>query len=361
MSFPSNPSRGFEVAICSTPGPELDQIIAEESPMVFPLVIAREPRPFRDLISLILILNLLVRFRPDIVNAGTPKAGFLFMVAAWLVRVPRRVYHLRGLRHESLTGFTKWLQVRIEKITGLFATHVVCETESVRDLSLEEGLYAEEKCHVLGPGSSGIEIDKFNPADFPKGSRAQLRQTFEIPEAAPVIGFVGRLVPRKGVEELMEAWSTLREIYPSAYLLLVGPFEAAQPITVEAEERMKSDPRVLMTGKVDNVAAHLAVMDIFTLPAHWEGFGNVVVEAAAMGLPVVTTNGSGTRDAAKNDYNALMIEPKDSEALTHALARYMDDPDLRRRHGANGMVWAERFDRKNILAFLYEFYRKILS
>ena len=350
--------RGMTVAIASSRGPELDQIIAKEDPIIFPIEMAREPSPFRDLASLARVMATLVRFRPDIVNAGTPKAGLIYILAAWLFRVKYRVYHLRGLRHESLTGFAETLQIRIEKLVGRLATHIICETESLRDISLEQGLYAKEKCHVLGPGSSGVELENYDPATFPADVQAKMREDLGIPGDARVIGFVGRLVPRKGVDELVAAWTSgLSRQYPDARLLLVGPMEDAQPLASETRAAMAQDPRIILTGKVDNVAQHLSVMDVFTLPAHWEGFGNVVVEAASMGLPVVTTTGTGTRDAAKDGYNAILIPPKDVAALTTAIATYVDDPDLRAQHGANGIEWSKRFERQEILRHLAEFYQ----
>ncbi|MFK8035745.1 MAG: glycosyltransferase [Hyphomicrobiales bacterium] len=354
--------RGMDVAIATSTGPELERIIREESPIVFEVEMAREPRPLQDLASLFKVLKTLLSYRPHILNAGTPKAGFLYILAGWLLRVQIRIYHLRGLRHESLTGFAERLQIAIEKITGRMATHVVCETESLRELALEQGLFAQEKCHVLGPGSSGVELVHYDPDHWSQDARTKMRTRLGIPSQARVIGFVGRLVPRKGIEDLIMAWKkSLRDAYPDTVLLLVGPFEDAQPVSKDIKRTMMKDPRIIAVGKVDDVAAHLAVMDVFTLPAHWEGFGNVVVEAAAMGLPVVTTTGTGTRDAAKHGFNALLTDPKDIHQLSCALSQYLDDPNLRAQHGENGIIWAKRFDRQQILQHLYMFYSKMLN
>lgn len=353
--------RGMDVAIAASNGPELERIIREENPTVFDIQMARELKPVQDLVSLLKVIKTLLRYRPHILNAGTPKAGFLYILAGWLLRVRVRIYHLRGLRHESLVGFAERLQIAVEKITGRMATHIVCETESLRELSLEQGLFAREKCHVLGPGSSGVELAHYDPSRWSQAARAKMRARLGIAPEAQVIGFVGRLVPRKGIEDLVTAWTeTLRSAYPEAVLLLVGPFEEAQLPAEDIKTTMAEDPRIILVGKVDDVAAHLSVMDVFTLPAHWEGFGNVVVEAAAMGLPVVTTTGTGTRDAAKHGFNALLTDPKDIPQLSAALRQYLEDPDLRARHGENGIVWAQKFDRQEILQHLYTFYSELV-
>lgn len=349
---------GYEVAISSSPGSELDKIVTEEGAIAFPVQMKREPSPWKDLISLIRIIVTMRRYKPDIVNAGTPKAGFLFILAAWLLRIPMRAYHLRGLRHESMTGFAEKLQIQIERLTGMMATHVICETESLRQISLHQGLFNSGKCFVLGPGSSGVDLDKFKPDQFPVEYKQAFRRKLGINQDALVIGFLGRMIPRKGVAELVRAWQSLKRSYPNAVLLLVGPEEASQPLDAETLSLIKGDPNIIAVGRQSDAAKYYSVMDIFTLPAHWEGFGNVLVEAAAMGLPVVTTHGTGTRDAAKDGFNARLVKPKDHIALEKALHKYCAESCLRLEHGENGKEWAKHFDRHKILAHLLEFYDK---
>jgi glycosyltransferase involved in cell wall biosynthesis len=353
-------ARGVEVAISAADGPELDIILERENPIVYRVDMEREISIFKDIWSLFHVLKVLYRFKPDIVNAGTPKAGLLYMIGAWLFRVPLRIYHVRGLRHESLDGLAEKLQVYIERICGGLATHIVCETQSLKDLAIEQGLYRDSKCYVLGPGSSGVELSNYSPDGFSAGFRKKFREELGIPIDAEVIGFLGRVVPRKGITELLEAWSKIREKYPSTYLLIAGPLEDAQPLKAFEIETIQKDPRIIFTGKVEGAAKYYSVMDIFTLPAHWEGFGNVLVEAASMGLPVVTTNGTGTRDAAEDGYNSLVIPVKDSTALVASISKYLDDKLLRSEHGRNGREWASRFERKVILRHLSEFYESLL-
>lgn len=353
--------RGYTVILASTPGPEMDELVEGEKAEYIPIVMAREPKPFRDLLSLLQVVRCIRKIQPDLVNAGTPKAGFLFILASWILRVPHRIYLVRGLRHESLTGYSEKLQVFIERLTGMMATGVICLTESVRQLALEQRLYHPNKCVVLGPGSSGIELDRFDPVLFSPDERLRLRYALGIAPEAFVLGYVGRLVPRKGISELMTAWQELRDRYPNAVLLLVGPKEDAQTLSLETLRAVEADPRVISVGKVVDVSRYYSVMDVFTLPAHWEGFGNVVVEAAAMGVPVVTTSGTGTRDAAADGYNAQLVPVKDASALTAAIARYFDSPDLRAEHGKNGIEWSKRFSRHKINGHLYEFYQGLLE
>lgn len=352
---------GFDLVFSCSDGPEVRRLEKAENFKFIPIKMARNPKPFQDIISLVKVFNSLRLERPDVVNAGTPKAGFLFMLAAFFSKIPVRVYHVRGFRHESMQGFAKKLQMLIEKASGALATHVVCETPSVRDLGIELGLFPRDKCHVLGPGSSGIELERYDPTRFSDKDNARLRALMNIPDDALVLGYVGRLVPRKGIAELVEAWASLREDYPNLHLVLVGPEEEDQPLSEQVREVSNSDSRIISVGAVDDPAPYFSIMDIFTLPAHWEGFGNVLVEAAAMGKPVVSTTGTGTRDAVKDGYNGLLVPIKDSAALDQAIRRYLESPLLREEHGRNGKSWARQFSRRATLGHLRNFYLQVLG
>jgi glycosyltransferase involved in cell wall biosynthesis len=353
--------KGYKVAISASDGPEMKVIHENERAEIFRVEMEREINIPKDLASLFRVLKVLVKYRPDVINTGTPKAGLLYLIGAWILRTPIRIYHVRGLRHESLCGLKEKFQIFIERLCGKLATHIICETKSLEQLALEQHLFPRVKTNVLGPGSSGVELENYNPDDFSESYRCDVRSQLGIPGDAIVIGFLGRVVPRKGVSELLESWVIIRERYPNTYLLIVGPFEGAQPIDQSDVDLIDTDPRIVFPGRVYDTAKYYSVMDVFTLPAHWEGFGNVLVEAAAMGLPIVTTNGTGTRDAVSDGYNARIVPIKDSDALTEALSFYLEAPDIRAEHGNNGKIWAAQFERKVILQHLADFYDKLIS
>ena len=123
---------GFHPILCSSDGPEMRELADRESFQFFPIEMVRKPSPLRDMISLGHILRIIHAERPEIVNAGTPKAGLLFMLAAFLLRRPIRIYHVRGFRHESMAGIPQKFQLAIEKICGRLATHVICLTPRER-------------------------------------------------------------------------------------------------------------------------------------------------------------------------------------------------------------------------------------
>jgi glycosyltransferase involved in cell wall biosynthesis len=203
---------------------------------------------------------------------------------------------------------------------------------------IQDGFCAPEKVSVLLRGSSnGVDAaGRFDP-DKNATARVEVRRALEIPLDAVVIGFVGRLVRDKGIESLFEAWLRLRAEFPSAMLLLAGPFEEGDAVSEHVRRGLERDSRVRITQTAWGEAAPLyAAMDLVAFPSLREGFPNVPMEAAAMQLPVVAARSIGTVDAVVDGKTGLMFEPRNSAALADALASLLRDPGERRRLGLAG-------------------------
>ena len=191
----------------------------------------RRITPVRDLVALWQLWVLFRQLRPHIVHAHTPKAGLLGTIAAWLARVPVRIYHIHGLRYMTAKGPRRWLLQWTEKVSCSFAHRVLCVSRSIRDVAVTERICPYQKIEVLLAGSiNGVDSQgRFNPATKCEKMSGHLRESFGIPRDARVVGFLGRIVRDKGVAELIEAWRTLRNEFPSLHMLVVGPFEPAGP------------------------------------------------------------------------------------------------------------------------------------
>src|SRR5262249_50111075 len=158
-----------------------------------------------------------------------PKAGLLGMIAAWLARVPVRIYHLHGLRFTTRRGLSRLLLRRTEKISCMLAHRVLCVSPSLRDVAVKEGICRAQKARVLLAGSiNGIDVERFQPADGQ--AKAAARAALKMPLEAFVVGFVGRVVRDKGIVELASAWRMLRETFADLRLFIIGPVEAEDPV-----------------------------------------------------------------------------------------------------------------------------------
>lgn len=352
---------GFDVCFVTTDSPDARAFAAEEGARFRPLSMAREISPMRDLRSLLAAIRLVRQERPQVVNAGTPKAGLLLMLASWFCRVPTRIYTMRGVRYESEHGLRRLILKTTERLVCRAATKVVCISPSVRELVLADRLCPESKAVVVGAGSSnGLDLSRFSREKVGARRIAELRQIHGIGEGDYVIGFVGRLIPRKGIAELIEAWGALRERIPSSKLLLVGPYEDEQPLPAAVRETISADPRVISTGFVTNVEEYLCLMNVFVFPAHWEGFGNVLVQASACEVPIVATRVTGVRDAVKDGVSGVLVEKSDVPGVVAAVLRYHARPELAKDHGKRGSDWVRaQFRSESIWNGLAALYRGI--
>jgi glycosyltransferase involved in cell wall biosynthesis len=333
-------TKGFESHAVSSPGPFLTQFATEESVPVYAVSMSRRITPFRDLAALVRLWRLFRTLRPHIVHAHTPKGGLLGMLAARLAGVPVRIYHMHGLPFITATGLRRRILMATEAVSCRLASQALCVSRSVRSLAVDLQLSPPEKIQVLLRGScNGIDAEtEFNPDRLNSLVRNEVRHRYGIPPDATVVGFVGRLARAKGLVELSDAWGILRNQHPDLHLLLIGPEEPGDPPPSGLLEQLRADPRVHFAGENWDTPPLYRAMDILVLPTHREGFPIVLLEAAAMGLPIVATRVTGCLDAVQDNITGTLVPAYDSEALAGGLQRYMCDPALRRLHGAAARV-----------------------
>lgn len=349
---------GFRVTLVSSPGAWLGSTAASEGVEWQAVPMCRRIAPFADMISLWRLWRFLHRLKPDMVEFSTPKAGLLGTLAARFCGVQRRIYLLRGLKLETAQGLKRRVLLLAERLTAASAHLVLCNSESLRAQALALGIAPAAKLELLGGGSSrGVDMEQYSPGE------SNVRERYGLPRDAHVVGFVGRLTRDKGLPELVEAFDEILRAEPETYLMLVGWFDASEDVLGRGvRRRIESHPRIRLTGFVECTEAYYRAMDVLVLPTWREGFPNVVLEAAATGIPVVTTMSTGSRDSVVPEVTGLLIPPGYPEAIREAVVKLLRDPERRLQMGKAARAWVlEHYIDGRVLSRTVDYYLGMLK
>ncbi len=288
----------------------------------------------------------------DLVQYSTPNAACYASIAAMMARVKIRLYAQWGIRYIGLEGTSRKIFKLIEKMVCTLSTHIRSQSPLNRQFAINEKLCKESKVSVIGIGGTiGVDLSQCDKVDA-ASARAVIRGRHGIADDAFVYGFVGRINRDKGVNELIQAFCTVKKKHTNAVLLLIGGEDDKNPIDAQLMQIAKEDDRVVMTGNVpsDEVSAYMAAMDVLVHPTYREGFGKVIQEAMGMRLPVITTDIPGPSEVIENGVSGLLARVKDSDDLAQKMESLLTDPTLCRSFSEAGRARAEMyFDRPIML------------
>jgi|Deesub1362A_J573_1020465.scaffolds.fasta_scaffold00550_6 glycosyltransferase involved in cell wall biosynthesis len=351
---------GYEVHIACSPGRHLQEL-AEQGYVVHPVPITRRIAPFSNVRSFWRLYLLIRRERFDIVHVHTPVAAVLGRIAARLAHVPIIIYTAHGFYfHELMPSWKRRLVIWIERVLGRCCTDMLF-TQSKEDwaTALEEKIVDNGKAVWIG---NGVNVEAFKVTPDPR-VRVELR----LKASDKVIGFIGRLVQEKGIEELFLAMTKVVREIPQAKLLIVG-----DTLESDRDQRLKKRLRELIqanklegavkfAGFREDIPKLLAIMDLFVLPSHREGMPRTLLEAMAAGKPVVATNIRGCREEVIHGVTGLLVPVRDPCALAEAIVKILSNPELAYAMGEAGQHRAQQeFDEAVVLERQIKAYRKLL-
>lgn len=349
-------SEKYEVVAVSSPGEDLEWVAAHEGVRTIAVPMERHISLWKDLKSLIRMVEVYRKEKPYMVHSMTPKAGLTCMVAGWLTGVPVRVHTFTGLVWPTSTGLKRKILMTADKILCACATHIIPEGQGVME-DLRKGGITKKPMKVLGYGNvKGVDMECFDRNRFTDVKRDDDRFTFM---------FVGRIVGDKGVNELVEAFTQLHEKYLQTKLVLVGPYENdLDPVSELTQNLINANPAIEAVGLKfgDDLLREYMKADCHVLPSYREGFPNTPMEAGALGLPNIVTDINGAREIVVNEDNGLVVPAKDARALYDAMERMLRDDALRekiKKH-ARKMI-GDRFERNFVRKCLYDFYDEIVK
>ncbi len=285
----------------------------------------------------------------DIVQYSTPNASLYAAIAAKRAKIKNRLYCQWGIAYVGFRGIKRLVFKTIEKLVCRKSTVIEPDSRSNLEFSIKEKLYKAEKGHVIWNGSaSGVNFEKF---DISKKDeyRAEIRKKHLLSEDAFVFGFVGRITGDKGINELFSAFKRLCESSNDVFLLMVGSEEKTASVDEALYDWARNSDRVVFSGYSDVVERYMSAMDCYVLPSYREGFGLGVVEAEAMGVPVIVTNIPGPIDAMIDGQTGIVVEKKDESSLHKAMEAVIANPDMMLSYAEKGLSFArESFEQKSL-------------
>ena len=344
--------RSVDVSVVCNMDAEYEKKLKEEFPFVhtYPMPFPRGINVLGSVKSIRLLTKLFKKEKFDMVQYSTPNASMYAAVASKFAKIPVRLYCQWGMVYVTMSGMKRKIFKMIESMVCSLSTQVQPDSPGNLEFCRKEGLYDETKSLVIWNGSAkGLDLTAFDVSKKTEYAK-EIKEKYNIPENVPVIGFVGRLGKEKGCNELFRAFRRIKEAFPNAKLLFVGPIEKEDTIEPELLEYFFKCDDIIKTDRVTDVEKYISAMDIFVLPSYREGFGMSVIEASAMEVPVVVTEYPGPSGGMKDSLTGYAVPIKDDDKLCECILKLMNDDNLRKEMGIAGRKFVEEtFEQKTFI------------
>jgi glycosyltransferase involved in cell wall biosynthesis len=294
------------------------------------IAMTRSVNPLRDLVSLVRLYLYLRRHSFHIVHTHSSKAGFLGRLSAWWAGVPVIVHTPHGFAFQDpSTRFARPLFLWAERLVGRLSSALVCVSPSERGVAVAAG--------VVRPGRAFVVENGVDVAAAERHGRAgdEVRRRLGIEARSKVVGTVSEFRPQKCLDQLIHAAKAVLTARADVTFLIAGEGELAAPLRQLAAS-LGIEARCKIVPAAGVIWQYYAAMDVFVLASSWEGMPYAVLEAMAVGKPVIATDVAGTRDVVVRGKTGLLVPPGDREALAGAIATLLDDPQRSERMGAEG-------------------------
>jgi glycosyltransferase involved in cell wall biosynthesis len=319
-------NQGHEVLLLSPPGDFHELLQANGFPWI-PFPLSRQSiQPFPELWTIWHLIRLYYRIRPDIVHHFTIKPVIYGSLAAHILHIPGIINSITGLGHLFIdtgarTRFLRTIAKVLYRIS-LRRTQAIFENPEDRDIFIQNRLLKAEQSHLIM--GTGVDVEKFHPTAKSNGT--------------PVVLFSSRMLVTKGLLEFTEATRLLKQKGINARFALAGRTDPGNPASVPEEQldAWKNSGLLEWWGWRDDMPSTLAQADVFCLPSYREGVPNALLEAAACGLPIVTTDVPGCRDVVTDGLNGLLVPVRNAPILAKALETLLSDARLRHQMGVAG-------------------------
>lgn len=327
---------------------------------------ARGVNPLADMRMLLSLVRLCRRVRPQIIHSFDTKPCVFARIAGRIAGVPVVIGTLPGLGSlysggGIAAGFTRLIYENLQRIASRVSDLTIFQNHQDAGQFAASGIVPSTKATVvLG---SGVRTDLFDPATFAPSDRESAKAAMGLRQDALLVTMVSRVIRSKGVKEFGAAAQKASIQNPMIDFLLVGPRDDGSVDRLTLEEVGQLNKSVTWVGARTDIPAILAASDIFVLPSFYrEGIPRVLLEAASMGLPIITTDSPGCNEVVANQVNGLLVPMRDSNALADAILGLASNAEMRHRFGLESRQRAvERFDLSKTANCIRSIYRELIA
>lgn len=307
--------------------------------------------PLTDFQTLVAAYRLLRKIQPDVILSYTIKSVIYGTLAAWLAKVPKRFVLISGLGYTFSEVDEKDTRTSLQKFIHSLYTQALNKSDKVffqnpDDLQLfkELGILRPNTAAKVVNGS-GVDISRFDVIPFPTQLSGEIKPSFLL---------IARLLKDKGLIEYIEAAKIVKNRYPETEFHLVGYIDE-NPATItqaQLDEWIYSGV-INYWGKLKDVRPAIAASSVYVLPSYREGTSRSVLEAMAMGRPIITTDAPGCRETVNDSVNGFLVPIKTVDELVDAMEQFIKDPELIKNMGkASRKLTEERFDVNKVNEFM---------
>jgi glycosyltransferase involved in cell wall biosynthesis len=289
--------------------------------------INRKLSPWDDFKALIRLIKLCRQINPDIIHSIMPKAGLLASVAGLVAGVPIRVHTFTGQIWATMSGLPRFLFRQIDKLILSLCTTCLTDSKSQSEFLKQYGLTKKaQPIPYLGNGSlSGVCLQRFNINLL--NERDALRLELGIKPHEFVFVFLARKSRVKGIKELFEAFDKIHQL-PDVKLLFIGPDESKGYLQQLYHKYELWSHKIVSLDTVTYHEKYIALSDVLCLPSSSEGFGTIVIEAAALTVPSIGFDIVGLRDAIEDNVTGILVPAGDVNKFSDAMIKLYDDENL---------------------------------
>jgi glycosyltransferase involved in cell wall biosynthesis len=337
----------FDVTVAFGPGYILDKEFFKERITVYTISTSRKIAPFSIVKGFFQIYRLIKEKRFDIVHSHTSVGGLIGRVAGKLAGVPVVIWSIHGFAsHEGQNRFKKYIFLLIEKVLDKFTDHYVAVSEALKKEGIQNRILTSNKVTVI---HNGIELRNYNK-NF---NVIQKKKELGIEMSRTIIGTVTRFEPQKAIHDFLVAVSYVKKIYPDIKVVIAGD----GPLRREIEKLindLKLNDNITLLGWRNDVPEILAVLDIFCQSSLWEGCPMVLLEAMAVGKPIIATNVGGVKEIVEDDNTGILVPPADPKAMADAIVKLINNKEKAIEMGMSGRRRVESFFNMDSMLAQYE-------